>query len=251
MAKKAVNAAEYYASKQGQEKEYVRVYAARPVQPGELMTLDTALGIAVQQRARESGYELSAYESFSRSHKSYLAEKDFAASTEPAGKLPPAVPREEMTAEEQAALKPVAKGEQVFVNAVLPVLAKADYDGFILTTEDDKKVYLSNYELKAAFNNVAGAKNTHPDLVVRRTDEPALKGIVLTEDVTFKFKEGDYEAKAGSFLYPNADDVDGFTVTESQFAALGLRLAQPVAAPAVATSDDIKVKGPLKIKRKP
>jgi hypothetical protein len=251
MANQPVSVAGYYAANKAKEKEYVQVYAARAVGPGDRVTLDTPLGVSVQQSVREKGYELSAYSALSSSCKTFVTEEKFAAGTEPADQLPPATPRVPMSEEEQAALTPVARGERIFVNAFLPVITDASYDGFILSAGDDKKIYLSNYELTAMFNNVSGRKNTHADLVVRLTDEPAVKGIVLKEAVLFDFKDGPHEAPAGSFLYENADDPDGYTVKSPEFSALSLRQAKPDLAPAVKTAADVKVGGPLKLKRKP
>ncbi|MDI1229353.1 MAG: hypothetical protein PSY14_16865 [bacterium] len=218
----AIDAGAYYAAHQASEKEYVRVYAARAMATGESTTANAG-GFLIETSVEAPGYELSAYQDFQNSAQDFLTAAEFKAKTLPASALPLAVAREDITAEEAKGMVAVAKGTKITIDVGLPIQTRAPHDGFTVDVGGSLPVFMSNYEVGAAFNYAGQKKSTQEELVVRLKDEAPLKGIVLTEDVTFDFKEGAFEAKAGSFLYPNKDDVDGFTVSRPGFAMLGLR----------------------------
>lgn len=219
---KPVDAAAYYTTHAGEEKEYVRVYAARSVKAGESIARNVG-GLYVESKTEDAGYELSAYHGFRSSDKDFMTVAEFRQNTVSAADLPLAVPREDISPEEQKGMKPVAKGTRITIDVGVPIVTKAPYDGFTVDVGGNLPVFMSNYELTTVFNYAGAKQGTHEDLVVALKGEPTVKGIILDRDVTFDFKDGPYLAKAGSFLYKNAEDKDGYTAAEPGFANLGLR----------------------------
>jgi hypothetical protein len=251
MSENAKDVAEYYQQRAEAEREYVRVYAARPAKEGDAITVNAG-GFAIQSSIEEDGYTLSAYSGAQSSTEEFLSAEDFKTRTEDAGSLYPSLPREDVSAEEAAALRPVKKGKTIVVNVGLPIQTKAECDGFLYKTSGGD-IFLSNYSVSAAFNYVGRKEQTHEELVVRKKDEPMLKGIILEEDVTFAFKSGPYEAKKGSFVTPNPDDEDGYTAFPPGFAIFGLRRNQSdevmAAIADVRTDSHVEVGKPLKFKK--
>jgi len=225
-AQNSIDAAEFFKAHAGEAKDYVQVYAARALKVGESRVADIG-GLNIQTRTETAGYELARYTSMHDSKKVFLGAQAFAEKTAPADTLAPAVPREDLTAEDMKAFTPVAKGDRIAVDVGLPIITNADMDGFTVKTGDEKSlpVFLSNYAVSTLFNYAGAKKHTHEDLIVRIKDEPELKGIILKEETTFAFKEGDYTALAGSFLFENKEDVDGYTVMPPGFAQFALREA--------------------------
>lgn len=254
MSSKPINAEEFYKKNAADEQQYVRVYAARPVRPGDEV-INNIGGLNIMGTADENGWELSAYHNYHQSNKKYLSTDEFKAETAKADALPLSTEPEALTAEDLAGITPVAKGQRIAIDVGLPIMTEASYDGAtIKTSEDGLPTYMSNYQLTTLFNYAGAKKNTHEDLVVTLKDEQPIKGIILKEDTVLDFKEGPYEAKAGSFLYPNPDDVDGYTAMEPGFAQLGLRkYVSPedlAAASKMSTSAPVKTKGSAKFKPK-
>lgn len=219
-----VNAAEFFKAHEAEAKEYVQVYAARSLKTGDSRIANVG-GLNIQTQAETSGYEVARYTSMHNSEKTFLAAKEFADKTALADTLAPAVAREDISAEDMASFTPVAKGQSITVNAGLPIATRADMDGFTVKVDDGLPIFMSNYAISTLFNYAGAKKNTHEDLIVRFKDEPELKGFILKDETTFAFKEGEYTAPAGSFLYENKDDVDGYTVMKPGFAQFALREA--------------------------
>lgn len=247
MAEKAVNAADYYKEHATDEREYLRVYVARPVKEGDRMTVTSPLPMIT--RADEEGYEVSAYTSMSGSEKFFMSAEEFKEKMQDATIYAAADAAEDLPADVK--VKPAAKGKLIVSNnGGIPVQSKAPYDGVIVEAGDNR-LYLSNYELTSIFNYAGKKESTHPELLVRLKDEPPVKGIVLREDVTFAFLDGDAKATAGSLLMPNPDDKDGYTsVGGVAYARVGLRL-NALANPSMTLDSDVKVSSPLHLKRKP
>lgn len=245
-----VNAAEFFKANEADAKDYVQVYAARALRAGDKRIADVG-GLNIQTTAEHAGYELARYTSMHDSRKVFLDAKEFAEKTLPADMLAPAVPREDLSAADMKAFTPVAKGERIAVDVGLPIITTADMDGFTVQVGDAKSlpVFMSNYAVSTLFNYAGARKQTHEDLIVRVKDEPELNGIILKADTTFAFKEGDYTAPAGSFLYENKEDVDGYTVMPPGFAQFALREAPgPEQSVALETKIDVRKK-PVSFKK--
>jgi hypothetical protein len=246
-----VNAASWYEANKGKEREYVRVYNAVTCKEGEHWVANTGL-FNVQQSADEDGYKIKAYTGAQKNEETFIGADEFKKTYEDAGAVFPAVAPEELSAEDAALLTPIKKGKSMVVNVGVPISTKAECDGFLYKSSDGN-IFFSNYGLTSAFNYAGEKCSTHEDLVVRRKDEPAVKGVILTEDITFDFKSGPYEAKAGSFITPNPDDEDGYTAYPPGYAQFGLRRTQSdeqlAALVDVRTDDSIQVNKPIKFKK--
>jgi hypothetical protein len=247
----AVDTAKYYAANQGKEREYVQVYNAVTCKEGETWVANNGL-FNVQQSADEDGYKLKAYSGPRKCEETFIAADEFKAKYEDAGKLFLSVPPEDISAEDLAALTPIKKGKQMVVNVGVSLSTSAECDGFLYKAPEGN-IFFSNYGLTTAFNYAGSKCSTHEDLVVKEKSAAPFKGIILAEDVTFDFKSGPFEAKAGSFLRPNPDDEDGFTAYPPGFAQFGLRRTQSdeqlAALVDVRTDDPVKVSKPLKFKK--
>lgn len=136
-----------------------------------------------------------------------------------------------------AKVVPVKKGQRIFVqpwdDTAMGVQTTADADGFLVTLpENGKTRFMSVSTFRAAFKNAAAAPADQGffKYVPQHDDQPTLY-IVLDQPVTFKFKEGDYTAPAGSVLYQNDDDIDGYTVTSAESFAQHFTVLQQPATP--------------------
>ncbi|MBU6475474.1 MAG: hypothetical protein KGL10_08320 [Alphaproteobacteria bacterium] len=207
----AINAKEYYETHKSAEREYIPIVTARAVKAGETVTVNSVLGIDAMVKAPEDGYQISG----SGGYKKFFTEEQLKEKTVPAEGLELPAPKEDIPEEELEYIQPVKKGEKIYVNPGIPVAARADEDGFIVKDKDsDYSAFMSNYELTSLFNYAGGKYETHEQrAVVALKDAPRLKGIILQENVTFAFRNGEYTAPKGSLLFVNADDEDGYTVT--------------------------------------
>jgi hypothetical protein len=247
----AVNTASWYEANKGKEREYVRVYNAVTCNEGETWVANNGL-FNVQQGADENGYKIKVYSGPQKCQETFIGTDEFKKTYEDAGAVFPAVTPEDISAEDAALLTPIKKGKSMVVNVGVPLATKAECDGFLYKMEKGN-IFFSNYGLTTTFNYTGQKCSTHEDLTVRRKDEPAIKGVILTEDVTFDFKSGPFEAKAGSFVMPNPDDEDGFTAYPPGYAQFSLRRTQSdeqlAALVDVRTDDELKVSKPLKFKK--
>jgi len=220
----AVKAENFYKANAGQEKAYVAVYVARPVKAGATVEISNSAFGPAQVRAGSDGYQVSTYRDLRNSYKVFVDTAAFAKDYAPADQLAPIVDKEEIS-EEKMVMKPVARGGTLVIDTVLGIAAQvsAPSDGFAVTTDGGERLFLSNYELSAMFNYAGRKSQSTPDTLVCDKGAPLMKGIILQKDTVFDFKAGEYKAPAGSFLYANPDDEDGYTVLPPAFVALGLR----------------------------
>lgn len=216
----AVNAEQYYKAYQSQEKEYVTIATAQPVKAGGTAIIN--VGFNVQVSVDEDGYQLSD----AAGNFSYLSNKDFTAKTVSADSLELPVVKQDLAVDDLKAIKPVKKGDTICVDVGLPIQTTAKKDGFLVTTEEGKlPIFMSNFELTSTFNYSGKKFETEKILVVVDKEATPRKGIILQEEVTFTFKAGEYTAPAGSLLYVNPDDEDGYTVQPYRSANAALRIA--------------------------
>lgn len=128
---------------------------------------------------------------------------------------------------------PVRKGQNIFVqpwdDTPMGVHTTADADGFVVTLpENGKARFMSQSSFRAAFKNAAAAPADQGFFkYVPQYDDLPTGYVVLEEPVTFDFKEGPYTAPAGSVLYKNDDDIDGYTVTSAESFALHFTILVP------------------------
>ncbi len=188
------------------------VFEAHKVQAGDRITITGFINIMT--RAEEDGFLVK----FDRDSKFMTPEEytEFKSVCEPfisdgAEDLPAG-----------AKVVPVKKGQTIMTqpwsDTTLGVQAEAEADGFLVTLpETGKARFMSDATFRAVFNANANlpAKSDDQELLryVPQADDIPVRYIVLDTDVTFDFEEGAYNAPAGSVLYENPDDVDGFTVT--------------------------------------
>jgi hypothetical protein len=242
----AVKAQDYYRQHAAEEREYARVYVARPAGPG-----DSYVDGVFEKGIREAGYKLSVYTDVNTTQQAFLNTRDFDAQAKDASKLRLPVPREDLSAEDAAKLTPVGKGRNYVASFFEQTTG---CDGFLCKTSEGQG-FISNYALTTAFNYAGAKVETEKEQLVTLQDEPMLKGFILAEDVTFAFKAGNYEAKKGSFLYVNAQDEDGYTVMKPGYAQFALRRnpsAEEIAEESsVALNHSIAVGGPMKLKKHP
>jgi len=207
---KTVNAEEYYKEHIADEKDYVRLAAAREVKAGEIVFLDAVHGHE-QAVAPRDGYEARHYITGPR-FKQFFVSKANALHPD---KLELAVPKKDLTEEELARIKPVQRGDEFTVEGENGFTRYAETDGFFITQPDGKEpVFMTNFELTTAFNYAGKKRGIQEEIVVADKTKPLITVIILKEDVIFEFKSSQITAKAGSFLWKNPDDEDGYTVDE-------------------------------------
>src|ERR1700722_14232393 len=106
----AVNASDYYRRHAAEEREYARVYVARPAGPGDSY-VDGVFEVGI----REAGYKLVGYIVLNPKQETFLNTRDFDAQAKDASTLKLAVPREDLSAEDLGNLTPVGKGKNFVV----------------------------------------------------------------------------------------------------------------------------------------
>lgn len=222
----AITAHDYYQSHKAQEKSYTHVYTARPVKKGETIIIMSGLGIGAQVKAPSNGYLVE--DNMTRQPGTFLTESEFKAQAVTADQFRLPAAKEDLPT--GVKLEPVAKGDTAVVDSFLGIYAQVsvDADGFIVI-EGQSRSYVTNFELTSCFNYAGKKKKTHDVLVVADKEDAPVKGIVLTEDVTFAFKKGDYAAPKGSILIVNADDEDGYTIYTGSQANTFLRTKPRIA----------------------
>ncbi len=207
----ATSAEEYYKAHQNEEKEYVRIWVAREVKSGDRITINSALGVDAVVSAPEDGYEIKDHAGTSE----FLTKAEFKEQAVPADDFELPLPKEDLTEEELKLLNPVKKGDEIVVNPGITIITRAERDGFILSSEEGgNSIFISNFELTSEFNYAGRKFETEKELIVTDKLDPPVKGIILTEDVIFAFKAGEYNAPAGSLLFINSKDEDGYTVDD-------------------------------------
>lgn len=207
---KTVNAEEYYKEHIADEKEYVRLAAAREVKAGEIVFIEAISGNE-QAVAPRDGYEARHYITGPKFTQFFVSK----ANALHPDKLELAVPKKDLTAEELERIKPVQRGDQFTVEGENGYTKWAEKDGFFITQKDGKEpVFMSNFELMSAFNYAGKKRGIQEEIVVADKSKPLITGIILKEDVIFAFKSSQITAPAGSFLWKNPDDEDGYTVDE-------------------------------------
>jgi hypothetical protein len=207
---KTVNAEEYYKAHIGDEREYVRLAAAREVKAGEIVFIEAVSGTE-QAVAPKDGYEAKHYITGPKFSQFFVSK----ANALHPDKLELAVPKKDLTAEELERIKPVQRGDEFTVEGENGYTKYAEKDGFFITQQDGKEpLFMSNFELLTAFNYAGKKRGIQEEIVIADKTKPPVTGIILKEDVIFAFKSSQITAPAGSFLWKNPDDEDGYTVEE-------------------------------------
>ena len=95
----------------------------------------------------------------------------------------------------------------------------APTDGYLLSVDDgrpgNQKTYFTAAHYQALFGDwtpVEGSKLINASLLPDGLTQEWDKCVILEEDVTFGFADGEYTAKKGMVLYRNEGDKDGYTV---------------------------------------
>ncbi len=134
-----------------------------------------------------------------------------------------------------AKVVPVKKGAEIYTqpwsDTEMGVVGKADADGFLVTLpEDNKQRFMSESSFNATFKSAATpAPRADQGFFQYQTqaDDKPTRYMVLEKPVTFAFKQGDYEAAAGSVLWENENDEDGFTIETAESFAQNFTVVKP------------------------
>lgn len=217
---------EQNAAKAGQCKEFP-VVEARKVKAGEKIIVTSFVNFSTT--APESGWEVEYQRNFR-----FLNDEEFKAF-----KQVDIVGTEKLP--DGAKVVAVKKGQtivtQPWSDTTLGVQAKADSDGFLVTLPDTGKTrFMSASAFRAAFESSAAAPTDQGFFQYIPTEnDPAVPFVVLDKPMTFDFKAGAYDAPAGSVLYKNEEDEDGYTLVSAEHFAQNFTVVkQPAAAPAPA-----------------
>ncbi len=235
MTQQAVNAAVYYNDHVDQEQSYAHITVASPVKTNDNIVVNAAFGFNIQTRVDEDGYHLTDYAA-AKPLLGFLSTTAFNAQAIRADSYELAAPRHELPEAALSTLQAVRKDDTIYIDTGfgIPAETKAPCSGAVAVIEGSR-VFLSNFELTSKFNNIGGLHSDPEVMIVTSNKEPLVKGIVLRETVTFDFKDGEFTAPAGSFLFANPKDVDGYTVYPPEYAQMALR-TPPKSALSVAPS---------------
>ena len=112
-----------------------------------------------------------------------------------------------------ATVKPVRKGETfISVMGGVGFEQTADTDGYLLEYAGD----VTDFWEKAHFDAIFGGETPDPDTFrLLRIDRASVQFVILTEETTFDFAEGEVTVPAGYVLYKDNEDVDGYVATPS------------------------------------
>jgi hypothetical protein len=211
-----VNAEKYYKANIDEEKEYVRLAFGREVKKGDIIFVDT-IGGNEQATAPEDGYEVKHV----NGKQSFVS----TANALPAEELELPVPRKDLTAAYIKKIKPLKKGDEITftpakegeepdgIDNIYPTYAEKD--GFIIALANEKEpAFMSNFELTSCFNYAGQRYGTDKEIIIADKNKPPVTGILIKEDTVFDFKGGECFAPAGSLLYKNPHDEDGYTVDD-------------------------------------
>lgn len=208
----SVSADQYYKNHISEEDTYVNIYTARPVKAG-----DTTLVGFFEATVEKDSYEVTQFTGNDNSSE-IVSRSDFARHFTDASAYLPATKQRVLSQKDQASVTHVKRGDRLAGG-----LIRVMNDG-VLIEQDAEEVYMSNFELVSKFKNASTLVRGSTPMIVARKDETPRKGIILKEAVTFVFKDGNFSATPGSFLYINPEDKDGYTVISGgNFAALALR----------------------------
>ena len=84
----------------------------------------------------------------------------------------------------------------------------AECDGYLLIEPENRFRFFE----EAAYDAIFGGQQTVEGQILVAVGAP-VSCVILKEDATFHFKEGYYLAKAGSVLYEDPEDEDGYVAT--------------------------------------
>lgn len=230
---KAVKAKKVFnrlAANQGEAKR-ARLVKARRVQAGDSITL-TGL-FTIMDTARENGWHV---ESVLGSQQSFYDESDFDAQFT---KEDRSLNTGKQELHKDAIVETVKKGEHIEVfpwgDDAIGLMTDAEEDGWLVTQPGGKPRFFSDYTFRTTFKTDAPLLNESLAIYRETPDEDAeiTPFVVLPCDTVFDFEDGEYTAPKGSTLYPNADDVDGYTVlTPEEFDGIFIVTKPATKAPA-------------------
>jgi len=196
----AITGQDYYKAHIREEKEFLRVYAAYPVRKGE------ALKNSNSGPAPEDGYEIGYH---------FYTNEEFAAATTPADNLALPAPKNNLCEYQRADLARVKKGDEITAadkQTGQMLEQTADHDGFVVPFKS-KKIYLTNFEFSAYFNDTVKKCQTEQDAipVILNEENQAQKGILITCSVILSYGDCTRMAVAGDVLYLHRND-SSFTI---------------------------------------
>jgi hypothetical protein len=105
-------------------------------------------------------------------------------------------------------VKKVKTGETYVANVGFLVETSVDYSGYLIKTPGENG---SRFIGEAQYVAVFGDKQPVEGQVLVAIGDP-FQCVVLEQEVTFDFIQGECTAPAGSILYENKEDEDGYTV---------------------------------------
>lgn len=204
------------------------VIEARRVKAGDPVIIN--MGLPVQTRAAEDGWQIS-----SRGAHDFKNDADFARQF----KKVEYKPTRDLPAD--ATVEPVKKGDRIFTqpwdDTDMGVAGKAETDGYIvrLPEKGNKARFMSRSAFNNTFRNAAepAANDDSQGMyqyVPQRDDKP-IRFLVLPKDTIFAFKAGPFTAEAGSVLFENPDDEDGYTSIAAENFFANVWVARPARTP--------------------
>lgn len=190
--KKMQSLFEYYEERRAEEIEFSRVLLVHPVSKG-VRYLDHG----VLKQVDEDGYLVNNLDS-EGTFTGFKTAQQLIEQTYDLGDCDFATRRLEKPP--TLVLTPVARAEKILIGPIDdPKEVIAPMDGFVLHTPVSTR-FASNHELTSVFNDVAGKKTTHEELILSPADTPPMRGIVVKEDVILLFGARFMACKAGTIL---------------------------------------------------
>lgn len=183
------------------------ILKAYPVKKGESVVVNA--GVNIQTTAEDDGWQ-----AYLDGKGFFLTNEEFAANTEKVDPDRLGIVKQNLP--DDANPRAVQKGERIVVqpwsDTDLGVSKTADEAGYVLAVEGKKK-FMSDIEFRTAFNTNAAPLDQSQALyrVKPAENSTTTRYVVLPEDVPLDFKAGEYKAPAGSVVYENDNDEDGYT----------------------------------------
>lgn len=185
----------YYKEHAADEQTYVPILAAHEVRAGE-----SYWNGLFHEVVKQDGFVARSYTHdrvYFMSNEEVARRMDIVASD----KTPQ--DRQAIAEEDLKNFEPVAQGEEMTVTGVLgPEKRIAAQDGMVIT-EGDRRHYKTNLEVSSQFNYTGKKRETRRHMLITQRGIPAMTGIILKENVTFKMYGRRVFAYAGDLLYTN------------------------------------------------
>ncbi len=214
-----MKANQYFNQNQGNAGECYEAPIAkiRSVSKGDTIFVNN-FGLPIHTKADENGWHIE-----QGKVKAFLNNEDYAEFIKDYQKVNAAelgITKIDLPAD--ANMQAVTKGQTIMVqpwsDTDMGIETTADQDGYLVAL-NGKRRFFSDIDFRAKFNVIATPQDNSQAFYRAAPDESctSTRFIVLAEKVTFDFEEGPYTEEAGSVLFENSDDIDGYTSVSNQW----------------------------------